>query len=149
MFVWLCLSCIFPCVSEKMIDILWKKKLLVGYRVCASWCKSGIFTSEPWYNEQIYSMRPFPNLLNYQTIFSEVSLGGCCSTDYMWENAVLEVQENVEFRLLSRTYHQKSFKSRSRKFPFFSTFLISFSNHFASPCHTEMLNQALDKYYGS
>ena len=56
--------------------------------------------------------------------FSKLSWGWC-STDYMLKNVVLEVQETVEFRLLFRTYHQKSFKSRSRKFPFF---LISFSN---------------------
>ena len=34
----------------------------------------------------------------------------------MLKNVVLEVHENVELRLLSRTYHQKSFKSRPRKF---------------------------------
>lgn len=73
-----------------------------------SYCKSGIFTSGLNYNEQIYSKGLFQTYLTIRPYFLEYLLGLLFHRLHV-KNAVLEVQENVEFRLLSRTYHQKSF----------------------------------------
>lgn len=90
----------------------------------------------------VHSMKLFPILFNSRTMFTWSISWSWCSTVYMLRNAVLEMHEQVDFRLFSRTFPQKLFKSQPRKkFPL----LTYFSNH----CQTEILNQALAMYHDS
>lgn len=90
----------------------------------------------------VHSVRPFSILFYSRTMFTWSISWSWCSTEYMLRNAVLEMHEQVDFRLFSRTFHQKPFKSGPRKN---SPLLTYFSNH----CQTEILNQALAIYHDS
>lgn len=63
----------------------------------------------------VHSMTLFPILFNSRTMFTWSISWSWCSTEYMLRNAVLEMHEQLDFRLFSRTFHQKPLKSGPRK----------------------------------
>lgn len=88
----------------------------------------------------LHSMRPFPILFNSRTMFTWSISWSWCSTEYMLRNAVLEMHEQIDFKMFSR-HSTKSLSSQvpERNFPL----LTYFSNH----CQIEILKQTLAVYH--